>query len=355
MLSPCLNSLGHRGDEAGLGVAEDHAVLRPLRTGERGGHLAEIELERIGKDRIGSETGAVGALRPGVGLDQSQPRRLAAGGLEVGQRLAVDREEAAGRAIFRGHIGDRGAIGDRHRIEARAVELDEFADHALLAQHLGDGQHQIGRGDPLAQFAVQLEADHLGQQHRQRLAEHGRLSLDAADPPAEHRQAIDHGGVAVGADQSVGKGDFDGLAVALLLRRPHGLGEIFEIDLMADAGAGRHDAEVGKGLLAPLQEPVALLVLLVFAGYVLRQRLAGAEVVDHHRMVDDQVDRDQRVDLVGIAVKGDHRIAHRGEIDDRRHAGEILHQHPRRTERDFVLMSCRDCRSTRRPPRCLPS
>ena len=55
-------------------------------------------------------------------------------------------------------------------------------------------------------------------------------------------------------------------------------------------------------------------------------------------MVDDEVDRDQRIDLVRIAAKRDHRVAHRGEIDDRRHAGEVLHQHPRRAERDLVLM-----------------
>ena len=40
--------------------------------------------------------------------------------------------------------------------------------------------------------------------------------------------------------------------------------EIFEIDLVADAGAGRHDAEIAEGLLAPFQELVALLVALVF-------------------------------------------------------------------------------------------
>ena len=31
-----------------------------------------------------------------------------------------------------------------------AVELDELADHAVLAQHLGDRQHQVGRGRALA-------------------------------------------------------------------------------------------------------------------------------------------------------------------------------------------------------------
>ena len=169
---------------------------------------------------------------------------------------------------------------------------------------------------PSRNSPLELEADHFGQQHRQRLAEHGGLRLDAADAPAEHGEAVDHGGVAVGADQRVGKGDFDRLAVALLLRRPDGLGEIFEIDLMADAGAGRHDAEVGEALLAPFQEPVALLVLLVFARHVLAERLAGAEIVDHDRMVDDEVDRHQRIDLV--ADRRQARPSRRASRRDRR-------------------------------------
>ncbi len=37
-----------------------------------------------------------------------------------------------------------------------------------------------------------------------RLAEHGGLGLDAADAPAEHAQAVDHGGVRVGADERIG-------------------------------------------------------------------------------------------------------------------------------------------------------
>ena len=54
-------------------------------------------------------------------------------------------------------------------------------------------------------------------------------------------------------------------------------------------------------------------------------------------MVDDKIDRNQRIDLVGIAVERDHGVAHRGEIDHRRHAGEVLHQHARGAEGDFVL------------------
>ena len=198
----------HRAEEAGLGLAQQHAVLRPLRPGERGRDLAEVERQRVGEHRVRRRAGAQHALRLGVGLDEVDAGVLARGGLEIGDRLRVDREDAAGRAVFRRHVAERGAVGDRHFVEAGAVELDELADHALLAQHLRDGQHEVGRGDALAQRARQLEADHFGQQHRQRLAEHHRFRLDAADAPAEHGQAVDHGRVRIGADQRVGIGDF---------------------------------------------------------------------------------------------------------------------------------------------------
>ena len=60
---------------------------------------------------------------------------------------------------------------------------------------------------PSLSLPVELEADHLGDQHRDRLAEHRRLGLDAADAPAEHGEAVDHRRVAVGADERVGIGD----------------------------------------------------------------------------------------------------------------------------------------------------
>ena len=226
-------------------------------------------------------------------------------------------------------------------VEAGTEELDEFSDHALLAQHLRHRQHQVGGGDAFLHLALELEADHFRQQHRQRLAEHRGFRLDAADAPAEHGEAVDHGGVRIGADQRIRIGDLEGAGLLadrhLLLLGPHRLREVFEIDLMADAGAGRHHREIRKRLLAPFQEFVALLVLLVFLDHVLAEGLVVAEEVHDHRVVDDEIDRHQRIDLFGIAAERLHRVAHRREIDHRGHAGEILHQHPRRAERDFML------------------
>ena len=88
--------------------------------------------------------------------------------------------------------------------DAVAVELDELADDAVLAQHLGDGEDEVGRGRALGQLAVQPEAEDLRDEHRHRLAEHRRLGLDAADAPAQDAQAVDHRRVRVGPDQRVG-------------------------------------------------------------------------------------------------------------------------------------------------------
>ena len=118
---------------------------------------------------------------------------------------------------------------------------------------------------------------------------------------------------------------------------PHGLRQVLEVDLVADAGARGHDREVVEGRLAPLEEGVALAVALVLERDVVGQRLRGAELVDDDRVVDDEVDGDERVDLLRVAAERHHGVAHRREIDHRRHAGEVLHQHARGAERDLDL------------------
>ncbi len=281
-------------------------------------------------------------LHLGVFFDQCHAGGLARRGLEVANGLGVHREEAAGGAVFRGHVSNGCTILQRQRIEAGTAIFDELADHAVLSEHLGHRQHQIGGGDALAQFAGQAHADHLGDQHRHRLAEHRRFGLDAAHAPAQHRQAADHGGVAIGADQRIGKGIGDGLALLVLaFARPDGLGEVLQVDLMADAGVRRHDPEIGKRLLAPTQKSVALFVALVFDGDILLECRFVAEMIHHHRMIDHQIDIGQRVDRLGIAPQRLHGVAQGGKIDHRRHAGQILHQDAGRREGDFASRRAR--------------
>ena len=190
-----------------------------------------------------------------------------------------------------------GQLGD-----AGAVELDELADDAVLAQRLGDGENEVGGGGAFLQFAGKAEADHLRDQHGDRLAEHGGLGLDAADAPAEHAQAVDHGGVGVGADQGVGIGG--DLAVGARGGGEDDAGEIFEVDLVADAHAGRHGGEVVEGGLAPFEEGVALAVALEFERGVEVVGVDGAELIDLDGVVDDQLGGLERVDLLRVAAQG---------------------------------------------------
>ena len=125
-----------------------------------------------------------------------------------------------------------------------------------FAQALGDRQHQVGRGRAFGQAVDQPEADDLGNQHRDRLAEHRGLRLDAADAPAHHAKPVHHRRVRVGADERVGIGQ---RAAVSGFREDHAR-EVLEIDLMDDAGVGRNDAEILEGLLPPAQEHVALAV-----------------------------------------------------------------------------------------------
>src|SRR3546814_14563396 len=59
---------------------------------------------------------------------------------------------------------ERRAVREAEAVEAGAIIFDEAADDALGAQHLGRGQHQVGRGDAFLQLAGEFEADDFGDQ-----------------------------------------------------------------------------------------------------------------------------------------------------------------------------------------------
>jgi hypothetical protein len=165
--------------------------LGPASAGHDG---RQVEFERAREDRLDGGVDPE-ALLLGIGFDQSDLVFLAAGQAQIVQRLVVNAEEAAGRAIFGRHVGQRGAVGQRQVGKAGAVIFDEAAHHAMLAQHVGGGQHEVGGGDAFLQLAGELEADHFGDQHRDGLTQHRGFGLDAAHAPAQHAQAVDHGGV----------------------------------------------------------------------------------------------------------------------------------------------------------------
>ena len=205
-------------------------------------------------------------------------------------------------------------------LEAGAVELDELADDAMLAEPLGDRQHEIGRRRAFEHFARQAESEHLRNQHRNRLAEHRGFGFDATDAPAHDAKTIHHRRVRVRADERVGISERPVDRVG----RHDDSREILEIHLVNDARVRRHDPEVAEGVLAPAQKRVAFLVSRELELGVQLKRVLAAEVIDLHRVIDHQFDRLQGVHLVRVAAEPGDAVAHCGEIDDGRHAGEIL-------------------------------
>ncbi len=110
---------------------------------------------------------------------------------------------------------------------------------------------------------------------------------------------------------------------------------MFQVDLVDDAGVGWHHLEIVKRVLAPAQEAIALGVAFEFDPAIDVQRIGAAKGVDLDGVVDHQFGGDLRVDLFRPAAQGDHRIAHRGQVDHARHPGEVLQYHPCRHEGDF--------------------
>ena len=291
----------------------------------------KIEANDFRERRNGRAIGAEEALFLHVAFDEIDFGLRAAGLAEVAERLVVDGKEAHRRAVFGRHVADRGAVGDGHCGNAGAEEFDELADDFLFAKDFGDGEHEVGRGRAGCEFAGELHADDFRQQHVDRLAEHDAFGFDAADAPADDAEAVDHRGVAIGADARIGKCD----SAFLVLAEEHDLGQVFEIHLVDDARAGRHDAEVVERLLAPAEEFVPLAVAGEFHIDIEVEGVGRVEVVDLDRVVDHEIDGHQRIDLLGVAAEALHGGTHRGEIDDAGDAGEILQHDAGRLERNF--------------------
>ena len=54
-------------------------------------------------------------------------------------------------------------------------------------------------------------------------------------------------------------------------------------------------------------------------------------------MIDDELDRLQRIHAIGVAAELNHAVAHRSEIDHARHTGKVLQQHARGRKRNLFL------------------
>ncbi len=191
----------------------------------------------------------------------------------------------------------------------------------MLSQHLGDGEYQVGGGDPFPQPAGELKADNVRDQHRDRLAEHRSFGFDPAHAPSQHPEAVDHGGMRVGTHQRIRIG----YPLFILKFTPYRFPQVLEIHLVADAGTRRYHAEAAEGLLTPFQELIAFVVALHLQTHILFKGVVIAEVVNGYGVVNNKIDRGKGINFGGVATEAFYRFAHGGQIHHRRHTGKVLH------------------------------
>ena len=308
------------------------AILRALRPGQRGHNARQIEAHRARIVDLAGQRNAEQLLRPEIGLEQFASLRVAPGGAHEANGVFVDRKKAHRRAIFRRHVGQRRAVGNRQGARAGAEELDKGTDHLLATQQFGHSEDQIGCRNALVQATGQFNTDDVRRQEIDRLAEHGSLRLDAADAPADDAEAVDHRRVRIGTDQRIGEKQ---RPVSAFLPAQT-VEQVLEIDLMHNADPRRHDTEGLERLHSPFHELIALAVALELERHVLLQGLRRAVVIDLHRVIDHQIDRNQRLDSPRIDAPRHRHLAHGRQVAEQRHPGEILQDNASDDERNLL-------------------
>ncbi len=101
---------------------------------------------------------------------------------------------------------------------------------------------------------------------------------------------------------------------------------------MDDPRRRGHDLEPVERLLAPAEEGIALAVPHELELGVPEHRTCARVLVDLDRVVDDEVGRKHGLHARRVAAEVLHRVSHSGEIDDGRHAREVLVEHSCRCE-----------------------
>src|SRR5690606_35606388 len=128
-----------------------------------------------------------------------------------------------------------------------------------LAQFFGNDQHQIGGQHAVVQCAGQLNTHHFGQRNGNGQPHHDGFGLDAAYPPAQNTQAVDHGCVAVSTHTGIRVGQIG----AVVISRPDHAPDVFKVQLVHDALARRHHPDAVEAAATPAQKGKALGVALI--------------------------------------------------------------------------------------------
>src|SRR5260370_28743706 len=101
---------------------------------------------------------------------------------------------------------------------------------------------------------------------------------------------------------------------------------------MHDADSRRNELESLESLLTPLKKLVTLAIALELHVQIEFERARRTKEIDLHRVIDNQIDRHERLDDFRAASEPLHGAANRREVDNQRNPAEVLQNHTRSDE-----------------------
>jgi hypothetical protein len=176
--------------ETRLHLTQRHAVMRALGSCKARLHRAEIQFQRVGVFGVGRLVCAEQRVLLAIRFHEAHEALVPAREAQVVQRALVDGEKAHRRAVLGCHVRNRRAVFHRQAAQARTVELHELVHHALLAQQLRHGQHQVGRCRAFGQLAREFDAHHLRDEHVVGLSQHYGFGFDTPTPQPRMPSAL---------------------------------------------------------------------------------------------------------------------------------------------------------------------
>jgi hypothetical protein len=111
----------------------------------------------------------------------------------------------------------------------------------------------------------------------------------------------------------------------------------FEVDLMNDSDGRWNNTEIAERFLSPVEQSVPLGITLEFETGILIKSIRCSRKIGLDGMVDDQIDRYERIDFFGLAAAFGHGGTHCGEINNGRHTGKILQNDSGGLEGNFYV------------------
>ena len=105
---------------------------------------------------------------------------------------------------------------------------------------------------------------------------------------------------------------------------------------MHDTESRRHDTESIEGLHSPFHELVTFPITIEFQFHVEVKSVFAAQIIDLDRVIDDQINRNQRFNFFRIFSGTNRHISHGCQIDKQWNSRKVLQDDAGNDKRNFI-------------------